>query len=101
MHIYTYCINNFKQQPIGCNYCLFLLFYYIYFLAQVYVGVPVQVAEEQPHGVLVWFGQLMDQFLNSLNFMFGFFDFCSKKQKQLNLQVQYSHRATYNVVECI
>lgn len=68
------------------------------FLSQVYL--PVQVAEEQPHGVLVWFGQLLDQFLNSLNFMFVFFDFCSEKQKYLNL-VQYSHRLTYMVIDNI
>lgn len=47
-----------------------------------YVGVPVQVAEEQLHGVLVGFGQLLDQFLHSLNFVFRFFDLCSEKQQQ-------------------
>ncbi len=51
-------------------------------VVQVYVGVPVQVAEEQLHGVLVGFGQFLDQFLHSLNFVFGFFDLCSEKQQQ-------------------
>lgn len=66
----------------------------------VYVGVPVQVAEEHLHGVLVWFGQLMDQFLHSVNFMFGFFDFCSKKlQKQCNIQAHQCCRVPHSVVE--
>lgn len=39
-------------------------------------GVPEQVAEEHLHGVLVGFGQFLDQFLHGLNFEFGFFDLC-------------------------
>lgn len=44
-------------------------------------GVPEQVAEEHLHGVLVGFGQLLDQFLHFLNFVFGVFDFCSEKRQ--------------------
>lgn len=43
---------------------------------QVCVGLLVQVAEEKLHGVMVGFGQLLYQFLHSLNFLFGFFDLC-------------------------
>ncbi len=39
-------------------------------------GIPVQVAEEQLHGFPVGFRQLPNQFLHSLNFLFGFFDLC-------------------------
>lgn len=45
-------------------------------------GVPEQVAEEHLHGVLVGFGQFLDQFLHCLNFEFGFFDLCSENQQQ-------------------
>lgn len=46
---------------------------------KVYVSIPVQMTEEHFHGVLVGFGQLLDQFLHNLNFVFGFFDSCLKK----------------------
>lgn len=39
-------------------------------------GVPLQMAEKQLHGVMVGFGQLLDQFLQRLNLLFGFFNFC-------------------------
>lgn len=47
-------------------------------------GIPVQVAEQQLHGVMVGFGQILDQFLHSLNFVFGFFDLCSEEWQRFN-----------------
>lgn len=39
-------------------------------------GLLLQVAEKQFDGVMVGLRQLMDQFLHSLNFRFGFFNLC-------------------------
>lgn len=51
------------------------------------VDVPVQVAEEQLHGVVVRFGQILDQFLHSLNFLTAFFDPCSEKRQQQEINM--------------
>lgn len=38
--------------------------------------IPPQVVEEQFHGVVVGFGELMDQFLHGLNLLCGLPNFC-------------------------
>lgn len=48
-------------------------------------GVPVQVTEQKLHCILVGFGQLLDQLLHCVNFVFGFFDPWLEKQQYLNM----------------
>ena len=74
------CITVIYRSDLKDNTTIFSVI--VVFLKPVSVHVPVQVAEEQLHGVVVWFGQILDQFLHSLNFVTGFFDPCSEKRQQ-------------------
>lgn len=48
-------------------------------MTQVCAGVPVQVAEQNLHGVLVGAWQLLDQLLHRLHLLLVVADFCSKE----------------------